>query len=350
MNAASLLSELRKRDIHIRLDGDRLHCSAPEGALNPVLREQLRAHKAELIEFLRQAGALANQQRAIVPLMPGAKRVPIFAVPGHNGDVFCYRWLARALGDTQPFYGLQPPGLDGGEPLHSITRLAGYFADQICAFRPEGPYALAGYCAGGTIAFELARQLAARGKAIRYLALFASPYPRWWSRAAQYEYRLRTEAVRLGGHLRAVAVRPGNWRGYLDERLRQHRTRIEAELEAQRIAQRDPLFDKKQRLERVTLAAAGRYQPAFYPGRISFFLAGVDPLAGDTPRWSEIAGELDRYEGVPGCDRDWMLREPYVSRTAEAVRCCIEKSETDRVQASDCQRADLSGRFASVPG
>jgi thioesterase domain-containing protein len=98
-----------------------------------------------------------------VPLQANGPRVPVFGVAGHNGDVFCYRILAQCLGEEQPFYGLQPPGLDGeGEPLERVQDLAAYFARQILAFRPAGPCTLAGFCAGGTVAFELAQQLAAR--------------------------------------------------------------------------------------------------------------------------------------------------------------------------------------------
>ena len=114
---------------------------------------------------LVQLQAVAHQQRAIVPLQPMIRtegtRTPIFAVPGHNGDVFCYRALARALGEDQPFYGLQPPGLDGeSEPLTRIEDLAAYFAAQIRAFLPQGRcVVIAGFCAGGTVAFELAMPL-----------------------------------------------------------------------------------------------------------------------------------------------------------------------------------------------
>ena len=124
MSVAPFLVELRSRDIRVWPEGDQLRCSAPAGALTPELREHLRQRKSEIVEFLSAAAATARQQRAIVPLQPRGERVPVFAVGGHNGDVFCYRALAEHLGDDQPFFGLQPPGVDGRK---DVLREVGLF-------------------------------------------------------------------------------------------------------------------------------------------------------------------------------------------------------------------------------
>src|SRR6185503_5299695 len=139
MRVPTLLAELRDRDIQLVADGDRLRCSAPANALTPDLRVQLQQRKNDILEFLRSAEVLSRQQRAIVPLQPHGWRIPVFAVAGHNGDVFCYRALAEHLGDDQPFYGLEPPGRDGqSDPLTCVEDLAAYFAAQIRSFRPGG--------------------------------------------------------------------------------------------------------------------------------------------------------------------------------------------------------------------
>ena len=113
MNTAAFLATLRSRDIQVWAEGDQLRCNGPPGALSSELREELRQRKADILKFLDAAASLARQQRAIIPLQPRGARVPVFAVAGHNGDVFCYRALAQHLGEDQPFFGLQPPGLDG---------------------------------------------------------------------------------------------------------------------------------------------------------------------------------------------------------------------------------------------
>src|SRR5688572_7130078 len=144
MTVTGLLAELRARDINVRADGDQLRCNAPADALTPELRDELKLRKGDLLEFLRSAGALAQKQRAIVPLQPHGNRPPVFAVAGHNGDVFCYRFLAQHLGEDQPLYGLEPPGRDGqGEPLTRVEDIAAYFASQIRAFRPDEPCIIA---------------------------------------------------------------------------------------------------------------------------------------------------------------------------------------------------------------
>ena len=65
-----------------------------------------------------------------MPLQAQGRGAPVFGVPGHNGDVFCYRALARELGDEHPFFGLQPPGVDGQRaPLTRVEDIAAYFAE-----------------------------------------------------------------------------------------------------------------------------------------------------------------------------------------------------------------------------
>ena len=108
MSIAEFLSELRRRDVEVAIDGDELRCSARAGALTLELRDRLKERKTDILDFLRQAKTLATQARAIVPLQPRGTGVPVFAVPGHNGDVFCYRLFARHLPEA-PFFGLQPP-------------------------------------------------------------------------------------------------------------------------------------------------------------------------------------------------------------------------------------------------
>jgi thioesterase domain-containing protein len=322
VNVAAFLSELRGRDIEIRAEGDHLRCSAPAGVLTRELHDQIRQRKGDIVEFLRAAEALARQQRGIVPLQGRGEHDPVFAVGGHNGDVFCYRALAQHIGEDQPFFGLQPPGLDGqSEPLTCVEDLAAYFAAQIRAFRPDEPYVIAGFCAGGTIAFELARQLLLQGAAIRFVALFASPYPSWYCFLPQLRHRVRTQSRRISKHARALAALSHEERClYLSKGLGQR----ERARDAARLAAGDPELRLRARLEDVTLAAVRRYTPSPFRGRLSLFLPSKAWLApGDAllgRRWRSLSTSIDEHCGSDGCDGDRMLLEPYVRESAELFR------------------------------
>jgi thioesterase domain-containing protein len=118
--------------------------------------------------------------------------------------------LVQHLGNDQPFYGLQPPGLDGqSQPLRPVEDLAEYFAAQIKAFQPNDPYTIAGYCAGGAIAFELARQLLRDGGKVSVLILFGAPYASAYRLRSRFRLRLVGEAARVARHLRALAALSG---------------------------------------------------------------------------------------------------------------------------------------------
>ena len=326
MTVSALLAELHARDIRVWADGDRLRCNAPAGALTPELRDQLQGCKNDILEFLHSAETLARQQRAIVPLQPRGERVPVFAVAGHNGDVFCYRALAEHLGDDQPFYGLQPPGLDGhSEPLARVENLAAYFAEQIRAFQPDGSCIIAGYCAGGTIAFELARQLLQRGAAVSFLALFGSPYSTTYHRLPALRNRLAYEVERAVRHAGALASR--SWderRQYIAQKLR----RRKGERDSERATEVNPVVIMRAKVGKLTIGAVRRYTPGFFAGRVALIMPNREWLcSGAAPlRWRLVAQHTEEYFGPGACEGDLMLREPFAPAFAEIFTQCREKN------------------------
>ena len=90
-----------------------------------------------------------------------------------------YVELARLLGPEQPFYGLQARGWEGDQEPHTrIEDMAAYYAEAIRRQQARGPYHLGGYCYGGVVAFEVARQLEALGEQVALLAIFEGYAPR----------------------------------------------------------------------------------------------------------------------------------------------------------------------------
>ena len=322
VNVSAFLATLRDRDIQVWAEGEQLRCNAPMGTLTSQLREELRQYKAEIMAFLHSAASLARQQRAIVPLQPRGSRPPAFAFGGHNGDVFCFRALARHLGEDQPLFGLQPPGLDGTlEPLTRVEELAAYLAQEIRTFHPVGPYAIVGFCAGGTIAFELSRQLVQGGAELNVVALFGAPFATAYRRLPRLRKRLAAKIEGLLKHARAVASLPCGEKGrYILQKLRARQSKPAGA----RAAALDPVRLQRARVERATLTALRLYRPARFAGLLSLFLPCKEwARSCEQPlRWRTVAQGTEEYFGPPGCSTDNMLLEPFAPTFAGLFRKC----------------------------
>lgn len=263
MDTATLLATLRDRDVKLWVEQGRLKCSAPVGALDVGLRAILADRKEEVLAFVRQAEALKDGPTAIVPIKPEGSKRPIFAVSGHGGDVFCLLPLARHLDAEQPMFGVQPPGLDGSTaPLASIEALAHYEVEQIRRYQPMGPYLIAGHCAGGTLAFEVAQQLIAGGQQVDLLALIGSPFPTSFG-------HLSLLMARLGRHINGLIRGPlAKRQHYIASRLR--RRLLLRRPEAFGVETAELLA--RQRVEDAMLEACRNYRPRHYPGQIDLFV------------------------------------------------------------------------------
>lgn len=107
-----------------------------------------------------------ENSRVTAPLLirPGHGKLPIFFVHDGLGEVLLYRSLALKLDPGHPVYGLEPE-LSEGQFAHTrIVDMARAKVERIRSVQPHGPYMLAGLCAGGVIAFEVARQLQDEGE------------------------------------------------------------------------------------------------------------------------------------------------------------------------------------------
>jgi len=115
------------------------------------------------------AQALVDSNRAefrspLVALQRAGTRKPFFFLHGdYAGGGFYCRRLVPHLGEEQPFYAILPHGLDGGPIPRSIGAMAADRLRVLLDFQPTGPYVLGGYCNGGLVAFEMARQMEERG-------------------------------------------------------------------------------------------------------------------------------------------------------------------------------------------
>ena len=110
---------------------------------------------------------------SLVPIKPKGSKMPLYIVHGAGLNVLLFNALAMNMDAEQPVYGLQAKGLNGiDEPLDVMEEIAANYIAEIVAQNPTGPYALAGYSLGGTIAYEMVHQLIDMGKEVKMLAVF----------------------------------------------------------------------------------------------------------------------------------------------------------------------------------
>ncbi|PHM39143.1 Amino acid adenylation [Xenorhabdus mauleonii] len=110
-----------------------------------------------------------------VPLSPAGHLPPLFLIHEIMGDLLVYSQLVTLLPAELPVYGLQALGLHTVKnPPTSIEALAAYHIHAIRRIQPHGPYYLAGWSIGGTIAYEIALQLSSVGEKIGYVGMIDS--------------------------------------------------------------------------------------------------------------------------------------------------------------------------------
>ena len=125
-----------------------------------------------------EAPAKKTPWKSLIALKPSGERPPLFAVAAGDGNIVGFGPLARNLPEDQPFYALQPSGLDGRRPLDTgIEEMAERYLRAVRAVQPHGPYLLAGRCNGATVAFEMAQRLRAEGEEVPLLAALDSDPP-----------------------------------------------------------------------------------------------------------------------------------------------------------------------------
>jgi amino acid adenylation domain-containing protein len=108
----------------------------------------------------------------IIKVKDGGARQPFFFFHGdfNGGGFYCLN-LARGLSEDQPFYAVQPHGLDGNAIPVTIEAMAKAHLMELREIQPRGPYLLGGYCNGAVISFEIARLIEAEGEKVDLLVL-----------------------------------------------------------------------------------------------------------------------------------------------------------------------------------
>lgn len=254
-----------------------------------------------------------------VLLRQGGAGTPLVCIHGHQGHAHPFIELARHL--TRPVVAFQSVGLSGapgqGSTIPSIA--ARYIADLRRAL-PNGPYILAGFCFGGLIALEMARQLPRSD--VAHLVMFdVTPheFPSRVSRAALRRYRAAYRIRRLAFHREQVALlgRGRAW-GYI-ARIAARWLRSHAE----RLASAVPLPARWVAADAGSIytAAQRRYRPAPFEGQTTLFLSTKSVMRyAEDPRavWDGVVSPKSSIVLIP-CEEGEVLKASGVPVLAETL-------------------------------
>jgi amino acid adenylation domain-containing protein/FkbM family methyltransferase len=273
----------------------------------------------------------------LVEIRRGNSKTPIFCVHPLGGEVVCYVDLARRLPAEQPFYGLQARGLGGEAPLTSVEEMAYHYIQAMRAVQPAGPYMIGGWSFGGTMAFEMARQIREAGETVGLLAIIDAGVPRRDGGVPDVPEMDDTEfMLYLFGEYISISreefklLAPDERHDYLLK-----------ELKAQDMFPPDfgPVearfyFD----LAKVNFQALLKYAPRPYDGKVTLFRSSERPgLTDPTLGWGQLAAGGVDIHVVAGRHHEIVLR-PHVQSLAEALMTSLNAA--NQIYKSSLERPE----------
>ncbi len=210
----------------------------------------------------------------LAPLRDGDPARTLLCVHDFTCDLVAYGPILRSLEPGPAVRGLRwDPALAAG--VRSLEELATRYTERLRRAQPRGPYRLLGYSIGGTIAWEMARQLEASGETVAFLGLIDTP--NYAQDADLLERFLRTAARNILSWLRGVswstklAMLSAGMGRFPSPR------RILGVVEAQR------------RMRELAMA----YRPGPFAGEALLFRSAARRVAlGDDLGWGELAARL----------------------------------------------------------
>jgi thioesterase domain-containing protein/acyl carrier protein len=300
---------------------------------------------AQLANVLRKEGWLTTS--SLVAIQAEGSRPPLYCVHGMGGGVLDYIDLAYHLGSDQPFYGLQERGFDDvHEPFTSIQAMAEHYIREIQTFQPKGPYYLGGYCYGGTVAFEMARQLHQQGQRVALLAIIDNTAPNLgyysalWKPGNMYrflknipnwlrDFQQLSPPDMIDRIARKMRILAKDVKNISLSSSDVDTSPSQADLEAIIDVDLDSIPKKYHKFLRAHYLALRNYTPQPYAGQITLFRTQRYPLLGPfDPQmgWGNLADKGVEVKEITGFHA-FILQTPYVQQLARQLRLSLANAK-----------------------
>jgi acetoacetyl-CoA synthetase len=281
-----------------------------------------------------RSGAASGGAAAItgcVLMKPGDGEPPAFMLPGAPGSILQLGPIAAAMPIPAPVYAIRPRGLAEHDlPFEHLDEMARYAVGLMREVRPEGPYLLIGYSAGGLIALEMAQQLTAAGHAVPLVVLLDTyPSREVWPLTCHLDILAR-QALKALWSLRQGTLRQVS--GDFSRRLRSLFQYLTAS--GLKLVEPPPLVAEgtdaaSRRVHVATYNAGEAYRPRPYGGKVVFLQPAETPgLEPRKPRqvWGRFLSDLE-IRRVPGSHL--RMVEDGAAGTAAEISRCIAKALGD---------------------
>jgi thioesterase domain-containing protein len=273
---------------------------------------------------------------SIVEIQPAGTKPPIFLVHGVGGGMFWgYSNLARQLGPDQPVYAFRSRGMEGLQEFTCIEEIAASYVADLRRFQPEGPYHLGGYCFGGNVAYEMARQLRQQNQEVGLLLLMNcwpnnSSYTRLSFTPSFFVKAFWNFLIRLRHQIRSGAKQPRDffkWRAsWLRKRVKSFFSPDSTDrLSVDDIVDLSARPEHEQKLWRTHVSAWLHYQPKPYDGQVVLFRTRGHPLVCSYDHqmgWGSFAAKGVLVRICPG-DHESILEEENVGNTARELKAVL---------------------------
>ncbi|KAK3378565.1 hypothetical protein B0H63DRAFT_251284 [Podospora didyma] len=119
-------------------------------------------------------------RKASSVLLSGSHRTAtkhLFMIPDGSGSATSYTEIAD-VGGEWAVWGLFSPFMKTPEEYHcGVYGMASKFIEEMKRRQPTGPYSVAGWSAGGVIAYEIVNQLTKAGEKVDHLVIIDAPCP-----------------------------------------------------------------------------------------------------------------------------------------------------------------------------
>ncbi len=290
-----------------------------------------------------------DDKARVQPVQVDGDRTPFFFLHGDwtGGAFYCFA-LARACGDHQPFYALEPYTFSRDEQAPTVDAIAGAHIQAMRGVQAHGPYRLGGFCNGGLLAYEMARQLEAAGETVEFLGLVNPSVPIQSNMLRRVCDSVSGLGRSADGRRADLYLRARHALRHVYLRLRPGASRVQDFGQLLEIEPRlEAMFPPREALYEdyvgVLSWAAAAYETGVYGGTITFYWAREEPAIPRT--WEPlIAGK--RPHGIEehtvagthmSCITD------HIQELADLMADCLSRVEQDAGSTGPLEPAASSG-------